>query len=223
MSLFLSYILLGLSLAAPIGPVNAAQMDRGIRGGFWNAWLLGLGSLTADLVFLGVVFFGTIHFLEAPIIKTFLWLFGSFVLVYSGVDAFKGAGQLVDTRAGNPESLAKSFGTGFFLSLSSPLSIMFWLGIYGSVLAETAALYGTKELLLYTSAIILGLIIWDFAMALPCQHVQAASNPKASSIHFVYFFRIFNRVWPLFWLASLPDALSLKYCIAGYHCKHTIL
>lgn len=166
MSLFLSYILLGLSLAAPIGPVNAAQMDRGIRSGFWNAWVLGLGSLTADLVFLGVVFFGTIHFLEAPLIKTFLWLFGSFVLIYSGIDAFKGSGQLVDTRAGNPESLAKSFGTGFFLSLSNPLSIMFWLGIYGSVLAETAELYGTKELLLYTSAIILGLILWDFAMAL---------------------------------------------------------
>lgn len=166
MSLFLSYILLGLSLAAPIGPVNAAQMDRGIRVGFWNAWLLGLGSLTADLVFLGVVFFGTIHFLETPIIKTFLWLFGSFVLIYSGIDAFKGAGELVNTRSENPESLAKSFGTGFFLSLSNPLSIMFWLGIYGSVLAETATLYGTKELLLYTAAIIFGLLIWDFAMAL---------------------------------------------------------
>lgn len=166
MSLFVSYILLGLSLAAPIGPVNAAQMDRGIRGGFWNAWILGLGSLTADLVFLGVVFFGTIHFLEAPLIKTFLWLFGCFVLIYSGIDALKGAGKLVDTRSEHKESLAKSFGTGFFLSLSNPLSIMFWLGIYGSVLAEAASLYGTKELLLYTSAIILGLIIWDFAMAL---------------------------------------------------------
>lgn len=28
MNVFLSYILLGLSLAAPIGPINAAQIDR---------------------------------------------------------------------------------------------------------------------------------------------------------------------------------------------------
>ena len=26
---------LGLSLAAPIGPINAAQLDKGIKSGFW--------------------------------------------------------------------------------------------------------------------------------------------------------------------------------------------
>ena len=38
---FLSYIsLLGLSLAAPIGPVNAAQLDRGIKWLFpIHGWL----------------------------------------------------------------------------------------------------------------------------------------------------------------------------------------
>lgn len=85
MSLFLSYILLGLSLAAPIGPINAAQMDRGIRGGFWNSWVLGLGSLCADFVFIALVYFGTVHFLQVPFVKTFLWLFGSFVLLYSAI------------------------------------------------------------------------------------------------------------------------------------------
>lgn len=44
MSVFLSYIFLGLSLAAPIGPVNAAQLDKGIKGGFLHAWFVGLGQ-----------------------------------------------------------------------------------------------------------------------------------------------------------------------------------
>jgi threonine/homoserine/homoserine lactone efflux protein len=43
---------------------------------------------------------------------------------------------------------------------------MFWLGIYGSVLAETARSHGTKELFLYTAAILVGIIAWDFFMAL---------------------------------------------------------
>ena len=35
--------LLGLSLSAPVGPVNAAQIDRGIKSGFWHAWIFGVG------------------------------------------------------------------------------------------------------------------------------------------------------------------------------------
>jgi len=30
------YIFLGLSLSAPIGPINAAQLDAGIKKGFWQ-------------------------------------------------------------------------------------------------------------------------------------------------------------------------------------------
>lgn len=165
MSLFLSYILLGLSLAAPIGPINAAQMDRGIRGGFWNSWVLGLGSLLADFIFITLVYFGTVHFLQIPFVKSFLWLFGCFVLIYSGWDGLRGAKEVAEYRNARQESLYKSFGTGFILSISNPLSIMFWLGIYGSILAKTAQTYGMRELVLYTSAVILGLMIWDLSMA----------------------------------------------------------
>ena len=33
-TLFLSFILLGLSLSAPVGPINPAQLNKGIRNGF---------------------------------------------------------------------------------------------------------------------------------------------------------------------------------------------
>ena len=46
MNVFLSYILLGLSLAAPIGPINAAQIDKGIRNGFMHSWLIGVGAVS---------------------------------------------------------------------------------------------------------------------------------------------------------------------------------
>lgn len=36
MTVFLTYILLGISLAAPVGPVNAAQLNRGIKKGFFS-------------------------------------------------------------------------------------------------------------------------------------------------------------------------------------------
>ncbi|HZH59387.1 MAG TPA: LysE family transporter, partial [Metabacillus sp.] len=85
-SLF-SYVFLGVSLAAPIGPVNAGQIDRGIKGGFFHAWLFGLGATTADVLYMCLVYLGFVNILQISIVQTFLWLFGFFVLVYTGVES----------------------------------------------------------------------------------------------------------------------------------------
>lgn len=165
MNVFLSYILLGLSLAAPIGPINAAQIDRGIRNGFMHAWLIGVGAVVADAVYMLVVYIGVVQFLEMSFMKTFLWLFGCFVLIYTGVETLLNASKLNFDYKRSKERLVKSFFSGFFMSISNPLTILFWLGIYGSVLAKTAASYESSQLILYSSAIFMGLLIWDIMMA----------------------------------------------------------
>jgi L-lysine exporter family protein LysE/ArgO len=164
MSVFLGYIFLGLSLAAPIGPVNAAQMDKGIKSGFLQAWLLGLGALTADIVYMITVYLGVVKFLETPFMQSFLWLFGFFVLMYTGIETLINANK-IEMESREEESGLRSFGTGFLMSISNPLTILFWLGIYGSVLAKTASAYGTGELVIYSLGIILGLVLWDIVMA----------------------------------------------------------
>lgn len=165
MNIIFSYIFLGLSLAAPIGPVNTAQLDRGIKGGFLNAWLVGLGATFADIAYMLLVYLGLVHFLEIPFMKSFLWLFGFFVLVYTGIESLLGAGKMTIHHQRASVTYSKSFISGFFMSLANPLTILFWLGIYGAVLANAVALYSTNQLILYSSAIILGLLIWDFTMA----------------------------------------------------------
>jgi threonine/homoserine/homoserine lactone efflux protein len=166
LSIFFSYIFLGLSLASPIGPINAAQLNKGIKQGFWHAWILGWGALAADAVYMLLVFFGVVHFLEIPFMKTFLWLFGFFVLTYTGIEGLMNAGKLeIDVRNAR-ESHLTSFLSGFIMSISNPLTILFWLGIYGSILANTAAKYDFHHIVLYSMAIFLGILCWDFSMAL---------------------------------------------------------
>lgn len=165
MSIFFSYVFLGLSLAAPIGPVNAAQMDKGIKHGFLNAWVLGLGSVLADIIYMLAVFLGLAQFIQIPIVKAFLWLFGFFVLLYTGIEGLISAQKFTLSSKRGSESLGKSFITGFVMSISNPLTILFWLGIYGSVLAKTASMYGNSQLFIYSCAVILGLVIWDISMA----------------------------------------------------------
>lgn len=166
MGIFVSYILLGLSLAAPIGPINAAQLDKGIKKGFWHAWILGLGAILADAVYMALVYFGVVHFLEMDFMKAFLWLFGFFVLTYTGIETVLSAGKLViDEREVN-DSHFSSFLSGFLMSISNPLTMLFWLGIYGSVLANAADKYDIQHLIVYSSAIFFGILCWDITMAL---------------------------------------------------------
>lgn len=166
MSVFLSYILLGLSLAAPIGPINAAQLDTGIKNGFWHAWIVGWGAILADAIYMALVYFGVVHFLEMPFMKTFLWLFGFFVLTYTGIETVLSAGKLDVDQRDSKDSHFSSFLSGFLMSISNPLTILFWLGIYGSVLANAADKYDIQHLLLYSSAIFLGILCWDVTMAI---------------------------------------------------------
>ncbi|MDQ0255084.1 threonine/homoserine/homoserine lactone efflux protein [Evansella vedderi] len=166
MSMILTYVFLGLSLAAPIGPVNAAQLDRGIKNGFFHAWLVGLGATVADGIYMLLVFLGVYHLIEIPFVQSFLWLFGFFVLVYTGIESLNSAGQIaLNDMGSNGESYIKSFLAGFFMSLFNPITILFWLGIFGSILAKTMTSYGTGQVTIYIIAIFVGITLWDVTMA----------------------------------------------------------
>ncbi|MBB6284810.1 LysE family translocator [Geobacillus subterraneus] len=166
METFIRDLVLGLSLAAPIGPVNAAQLDRGMRGGFIPAWLFGLGAVTADLVYIALVYFGIGEWAKEPIVQTFLWLFGAFVLLYTGAESVWNAHAVTIRQERKTESAFGSWLAGFLLSLLNPLSILFWLGVYGSVLAQMAAAGGGEGQVIWrTATILVGVVLWDMALA----------------------------------------------------------
>ncbi|MCM3004780.1 LysE family translocator [Priestia koreensis] len=165
MGVLLSYILLGLSLAAPIGPINAAQLDKGIKNGFWHSWFLGMGATFVDILYMLAVYIGAVSFLSNEFIKLFLFAFGCFVLIYTGVEGLISAGKINRDSRAKGDTILKCFFSGFFLSITNPLTILFWIGIYGSVLAKTASTYGEKQLLLYSGAMFIGIFAWDVTMA----------------------------------------------------------
>ncbi|AIK32113.1 LysE family transporter [Bacillus anthracis] len=182
MGIFLSYVFLGLSLSAPMGPINAAQLEKGIRSGFFHAWILGIGALLADVIYMALIYLGVIHFLEKDIIKLFLWSFGAFVLIYTGIESLKNANQISISNTRNDDSIIKSFFSGFFMSLSNPLTILFWLGIFGSILAKAASSYSKEQLLLYSFGTILGIFIWDIMMASTSSIFRKILNTRILSL-----------------------------------------
>ncbi|WP_312092084.1 LysE family transporter [Niallia sp.] len=165
MDSILYYIALGLSLAAPIGPVNAAVINRGLRYGFLHAWVLSLGSLLGDVFFIILVYFGVAKLANIPIVQTFLWLFGAFVLIYTGIEGVMTKTNTITRSSKDNNSMFRSFLTGFLMSLMNPLSIIFWLGIYGSILATTIHNFSTSTLFLYTGCMLFGVAIWDLTVS----------------------------------------------------------
>ena len=68
------------------------------------------------------------------------------------------------------------------MSISNPLTILFWLGIYGSVLAKTVHTYDASQLILYSTAIFTGIILWDLSMALLASSFRAFLTAKVLSM-----------------------------------------
>jgi len=69
-----SYILLGISLSAPVGPINVAQINKGIKNGFLSAWLVGVGAMSAGVVMMFLIYFGISTYLTTPIAQLCIWI-----------------------------------------------------------------------------------------------------------------------------------------------------
>ena len=161
-----TYIFLGISMAAPIGPVKSVLLNTGIKSGFFHAWFFSLGALTTDIMYMFIVYFGVGQFIDSPLMKIILWSFGCFVLLYTGIDNLLSVHKIeMNLKSGKRVRLRKSILAGFFMSLLNPLTILFWLGIYGSILANTAGVSTGYQIIINSIAILVGIILVDFIMS----------------------------------------------------------
>ena len=164
-SLF-TYIFLGISMAATIGPVKTVLLNTGFKSGFFHAWFFSLGALTTDIIYMFIVYFGVGQFIDSIYLKIFLWSFGCFVLLYTGIENLLTLSKIdMNLKSGKITRLRNSILAGFFMSMLNPLTILFWLGIYGSMLAKTAGISTGYQIILNSIAILLGIIFVDFIMA----------------------------------------------------------
>ncbi|WP_342509683.1 LysE family transporter [Sporosarcina sp. FSL K6-2383] len=160
------YFLLGVSLATPIGPVKTVLLNTGIRSGFFHAWFFSLGSLTTDVMYMSMVYFGVGQFIDSPLLKIILWSFGCFVLMYTGLENLLTLRKIeTNLNSGKRVRLRQSIVTGFFMSLLNPLTILFWLGIYGSILAKTVGVLTGYQIVLNSIAILIGIMLVDLIMS----------------------------------------------------------
>ena len=175
----LSYIVLGLSLSIPVGPINIEMIKRGIKNGFWHSWAVGLGGMSADIVLMLLIYFGVSTYLTTPMAQLIMWIFGFLILVYLGYESIRDAFKEVTiSDEVEKETKSKSFISGFLIAIFNPLNIIFWIGIYGSVLTTTLNTIGTGQALLYSSAIFVGIAAWDLTVATSVNFGRKFANQR---------------------------------------------
>lgn len=163
-------ILLGITLAIPIGPASLAVIQTGLRAGFLRAWLTGIGVTLADTTYLLVVYFGLSGFMDIPAVKVIVWVLGALVLFYLGwqsLRAMRGTDQKLNLSGETAEVLpSHSAGrnpllVGYLVNISNPIAVVFWAGIYGSLIGAAVAAGGDKsDALISGAAILVGILSW---------------------------------------------------------------
>ena len=113
-----------------------------------------------------MVYFGVAQFIDNPLMKTFLWSFGFFVLMYTGIENLLTLHTIsLDPKFRRIIRLRHSFLAGLLMALLNPLTILFWLGIYGSILVGGSSTLTGIEVILYSITILVGITIVDLTMA----------------------------------------------------------
>jgi threonine/homoserine/homoserine lactone efflux protein len=134
MSLFINGVTLGLSIAAPVGPIGVLCIRRTLAEGRLVGWLSGLGAASADAAYgaLAALGFSLAGAVAGPAatsgpLYTLLRIAGGLFLLYLGVSTWRsrpaaaGAGSHGEPRGAG--GLLRAYLSTFFLTLTNPLTI----------------------------------------------------------------------------------------------------
>ncbi|MEJ2716729.1 MAG: LysE family translocator [Deltaproteobacteria bacterium] len=130
--LFIEGLVIGFSIAAPVGPIGLLCIVRTLSAGRAAGLASGLGAATADGVYGFIGGFG-VTFLAHILIAQHVWfrLFGGIFLVCLGlkylVSKPRERGEEADNR-----SLLADFGSTFLLTLTNPMTIISFGAVFAS-------------------------------------------------------------------------------------------
>jgi threonine/homoserine/homoserine lactone efflux protein len=158
-------VLLGISIAAPIGPSSLAVIQNGLRRGFLRAFLTGLGVTMADATILLVIYFGLSGFVRLPLFKGLIWTLGAIVLLFLGSQSLREAIGKIDLERARVSTTGNPLWVGYLVNISNPIAIIWWVGIFGSLLGASPGSAAKLGALLSSSTILIGILCWHSTMS----------------------------------------------------------
>ncbi len=161
LSLALKGVLIGLSVAAPIGPMSMLTMRRAIDRGLAAGMVSGLGIALADATYGAVAAFGLTSLSDLLIDhQRIIRIAGGVALLYIAWRILRNARQPIESRleAAASHSLGRIVGTMYLLTLSNPTTILAFAAIFGGLGLSLGS--STLDSVVLVASVFAGSMLW---------------------------------------------------------------
>jgi threonine/homoserine/homoserine lactone efflux protein len=157
-------LIVGMLIAAPVGPVNVLCIQRAIERGFWGGVAAGIGSVAGDALIalcagLGVGSISGVVETHRAIIQ----VIGGVALVAFGLRLCLSAPRLKMASDDEPPARLKDFvwdiPQTFFLTITNPGAVLGLFAVFGGV-STFVEVHSTIDVLLLVAAIASGSMLW---------------------------------------------------------------
>ncbi len=156
--LLLRGLAIGFSIAAPVGPIGVLCIRRTLERGRRSGLLTGLGAASADALYGAVAGFGLTAVSNALVEqRTWLGLLGGVFLCCLGIRTLLARPRGDDQQA-RPVA-AGDWASTFALTLTNPMTILSFVGIYAGLGVGTAG-GDYAEAGLVVVGVFLGSLLW---------------------------------------------------------------
>lgn len=156
-ALFLKALFVGVSIAAPVGPIGLLTIQRTLAGGMWAGLATGLGAAVADAVYGAVGAFGVAWVVTLlGSVRTPLALGGGALLLWLAWQTWHAPLADQAAQSGGSGAWGQFAGT-FGLTLSNPATILSFVAVFGSMGASAAQ---ASSPLTMVGGVFVGSVLW---------------------------------------------------------------
>jgi chemosensory pili system protein ChpE len=175
--------LMALSFSAPPGPVAMETVRRGLRGGFWPALQVQLGSVIGDLTWCLAALLGLAPLVAVPGVRGVLAAAGVGVLAYLGLtgvrEALRGPGVAAGPAAApSADSGRGAFRSGLAISMANPMAVGYWLSVGGALVAAGVAGANPAQTTAFIAGFAAGTLAWAATMAAAVRWGRSLLTPR---------------------------------------------
>ena len=162
-SLLVQGIIIGFSIALPVGPIGILCIRKTLTESHLSGIVVGLGAATADALYGCVAGFG-LTFISNILISQQMWirLIGGSFLCYLGVKTFI-APPAERPAEVNGLGLFSSYLSTLVLTLTNPITIVAFLGIFAALGLGSETGYGSAGTLVL--GVFAGSALWFIALS----------------------------------------------------------
>lgn len=129
-------LLFGMILQISVGPVCISVLQKGIAESFWKAFMMVWGVVVADSAYIVLALLGISGVMQFQTVRVGVGLAGAALLLYFGLQNLL-TKESSFGQVGAANRFGSSFRYGFLLTISNPLTILFWAGVFGGLIAST--------------------------------------------------------------------------------------